>query len=250
MTTGEIETMVKFMGETLFGAVNLMMAARAVSLAGSCPRKQVGAVVVCKIDGGWHVVGEGSNRSLHGACGCQEVGCDLVTSQVVVDGMTVQRSNCVRTVHAEINALANIDWSKAYKKPLAVFTNTYPCWHCLKTMVSFGVRGVYFIDLYNPDPRVREYCDQHGVELFDMSGIMSALEERDHAARPNITRLLATTPRYRSNDRGSIERTRPSVDCTRGESTTAFGVASCVVGVGYALGYNGALQLQLFATNT
>lgn len=178
----------------MFCAVDMMMAANAVSMAGSCPCKRVGAVIAAKIEEKWIVVGVGSNRSLRGAPGCDDIGCDLVCSQVEVDGILTQRHNCVRTVHAEINALADVEWSQAYKKPLVLFTNTYPCWHCFKTAVSFGVRGIFYVEPYNPDPRVKEYAEQFGVELFDMSGIMGGSERELASHDSGKERTLPTPP--------------------------------------------------------
>jgi len=71
--------------------MNFAMAAR---LRGTCDRKQVGAIIV--VDHG--IVASGYNGAAPGEPHCDEVGHDLVT---LANG----RQNCVRTVHAEENAI-------------------------------------------------------------------------------------------------------------------------------------------------
>lgn len=155
----------------------LMNHALTASQMGTCPRKRVGAAIafivqVLNKEYISLILCEGANTSLPNEEGCDSIGCDLVQS---VDPFTNElKHNCVRTVHAEVQAISKLTsmYNNAHVYDLALATNTYPCWNCFKLIVSIGIKQVYFMDLYNPDPRVKEYADKNAILLFDASGIM------------------------------------------------------------------------------
>lgn len=116
-----------------------------VSARGTCDRKKVGAVIV--IDN--FIVSTGYNGAAPGEPHCDDAGHDLVE---LADG----RKNCVRTVHAEENAIL-----QAARRGVAVFggtiyTNTYPCWPCARKIISVGLVRVVYDSDYNNDERVRD----------------------------------------------------------------------------------------------
>jgi dCMP deaminase len=108
----------------------LQMAVNAAERA-TCPRLHVGAVVTRN----HRVVGTGYNGSLPGEPHCDEVGC------LMVDG------HCIRTVHAEENAIHN-----AEGRGDTLYCTHYPCLHCLKTVLAAGVRRIVYLDEYRPYP--------------------------------------------------------------------------------------------------
>ena len=69
-----------------------MEIARVVSLRATCPRAQIGAVIV---SGDNRVLATGYNGAPAGEPHCEDVGCNLV------DG------HCTTTIHAEVNAVAS-----------------------------------------------------------------------------------------------------------------------------------------------
>jgi len=72
---------------------------RVVAQRSTCPRAAVGAVIVLDRT----ILATGYNGAPAGLSHCTEVGC-LVTSSITPDGSTEE--NCFRTIHAEINAIA------------------------------------------------------------------------------------------------------------------------------------------------
>lgn len=134
-----------------------------VASTGTCPRKRVGACLYLldEKQNNIYFVGSGSNQSLAPMPSCDDVGCDLVVSYNSANTFqTPLKYNCVRTVHAEINAMKDMqysDYASGYKTKFIMFSNTFPCWKCFKIMVSNGIERIYFTDSYNNDKRIDEY---------------------------------------------------------------------------------------------
>jgi dCMP deaminase len=79
---------------------------------GSCTRKKVGALVVRDADK--RIISGGYNGAPRGMPDCFEVGCDLR----MIDG----KNSCVRTLHAESNAL-DLCGTAAELGPLTMYTH-------------------------------------------------------------------------------------------------------------------------------
>ena len=119
-----------------------MQLCRDVATRASCTRKHCGAVIVRHN----RVVSTGYNGSLPGIKHCEEVGCDVVDN------------HCVRTVHAEQNA---IYIAAKYGNALdgaTIYCTTFPCWNCAKAIISAGIKEIVYEDHYNPDQRVLDAC--------------------------------------------------------------------------------------------
>ena len=107
--------------------------AKKVSERGTCDRKQVGCILVKDK----RIIATGYNGSMSGADHCDEVG------HLMEDG------HCIRTVHAEINALAQCAKYGASCDGATCYCNTYPCWNCFKALVNAGVKAIYYSDSYD-----------------------------------------------------------------------------------------------------
>lgn len=122
-----------------------------VASRATCDRKHVGAVIV---DANHQVLATGYNGSLPGQPHCDDVGHDMK------DG------HCVRTVHAEANAIAQAARKGVSLEGATLYTNTYPCWPCFKLLVSAGVAAVVYDDEYRTDPRVMSAAGAVTIERF------------------------------------------------------------------------------------
>lgn len=122
-----------------------MAFARVASTRSTCPRRHVGAVVVVNN----HVVGTGYNGSPAHKPHCDDVGC------LMVDG------HCVRTVHAEVNALRH---SAILDDPFTLYTTASPCLNCAEHLVADGCARVVYRDAY-PAPEALEYLRSAGVQV-------------------------------------------------------------------------------------
>lgn len=117
----------------------------------TCPRMHVGCVLVKDR----FVLATGYNGSLPGQPHCDDVGC------LIVD------NHCVRTNHAEINALVqaarhgvNVSGSTAY------ITNM-SCTTCAKALIAAGIkRVVVFSDFH--DTLATKFYSEAGVEIVKL----------------------------------------------------------------------------------
>lgn len=112
-----------------------------VASRGTCPRKQVGAIVVKNR----RIVATGYNGSLPGLPHCEDVGCDM------------DEGHCVRTTHAEENAIAQLidEHGKDYTNGCVLYCNVRPCWKCFKIVVNFSnIKEIVYRGDYREDDRI------------------------------------------------------------------------------------------------
>lgn len=106
-----------------------------VATQATCDRANVGCVIVKDK----RILSTGYNGSLPGAPHCDDVGHDMV------DG------HCIRTVHAEKNA---IGWAARYGTSLkgsSMFLTHFPCLDCFQDIVIAGIAKVYYKEAYRED---------------------------------------------------------------------------------------------------
>ncbi len=128
--------------------MNLAVQAAARS---TCPRKAVGAVVVRDKA----VLATGYNGSLRGLAHCTDVGC------------LMENGHCVRTVHAEANAILQAARNGIGIEGADIYVTASPCWNCFKLIANAGIRRVYYGDFYRDD-RIVTFAREAGIELVDL----------------------------------------------------------------------------------
>jgi dCMP deaminase len=130
--------------------------AKDVATRATCDRKHVGAVIVRDN----RVLSTGYNGSIPGAQHCDDVG------HMMEDG------HCVRTVHAEANAILQAARYGVATEGATIYTTASPCWPCFQKIVTAGITRIVFGELYR-DNRIHEFAAQAGIELVDMSQVKS-----------------------------------------------------------------------------
>ena len=100
-----------------------MELARTVARFSTCEKKHVGAIVVKDN----RIITTGFNGSLPKAPHCEDVGCLLVDTK------------CVRTVHAEVNAVLQGAIQGVSVRGGTMYSTLYPCVPCAKVIVSVGI---------------------------------------------------------------------------------------------------------------
>jgi len=110
---------------------------RQVAERSTCTRAKVGAVIVRDRS----ILATGYNGSPAGMPHCTEMGC-LVYESKTPDGEIEQ--NCFRTIHAEINAIAQAAKNGASIKDASIYITHTPCIHCLKVLVNTGIRDIFY----------------------------------------------------------------------------------------------------------
>jgi len=110
---------------------------RQVAERSTCQRAKVGAVIVRDKN----ILATGYNGAPAGMPHCLDVGCLIYTSKTPA-GETEE--NCFRTIHAEINAIAQAAKNGANIRDADIYITHTPCIHCLKVLVNTGIRRVFY----------------------------------------------------------------------------------------------------------
>lgn len=112
-----------------------MRVAREVATRATCDRKHVGAIIVRDNN----IIATGYNGSIPKMEHCNEVG------HIVIDG------SCVRTTHAEQNALCQAAKRGVALQDSTAYVTCEPCWTCFKLLITSGVTRIVFVDPYNSE---------------------------------------------------------------------------------------------------
>lgn len=118
-----------------------------LAVRSTCTRLAVGAIIVRDN----RIIAGGYNGSISGGDHCIDQGCYVVDN------------HCVRTIHAEMNAL--LQCSK-YGTPTAdatIYVTHFPCLQCTKAIIQAGIKSVHYATDYRNN--------QYAMELFAQSGV-------------------------------------------------------------------------------
>ncbi|QDP40667.1 ComE operon protein 2 [Radiobacillus deserti] len=118
-----------------------------LALRSTCQRLMVGATVVRDK----RIIAGGYNGSVSGGVHCSDEGC------YVIDG------HCVRTIHAEVNALLQCAKFGVPTDGAEIYVTHFPCLHCCKSIIQSGIKAVYYAEDYKNHP--------YAIELFRDAGI-------------------------------------------------------------------------------
>lgn len=118
-----------------------------LALRSTCTRLAVGAIVVRDN----RIIAGGYNGSISGGDHCIDHGCYVVDN------------HCVRTIHAEMNALLQCSKYGIPASASTLYVTHFPCLQCTKAIIQAGVKNVF----YAKDYRNNEYA----MELFAQAGV-------------------------------------------------------------------------------
>lgn len=111
-----------------------MRIAEIVSERSTCDKLHVGAVIVKDRN----ILATGFNGSISGDDHCCDVGC-LINAE----------KKCVRTVHAEINAIAQAAKHGVSIDGSTMYVTTLPCWTCFKVLINAGIKKIVYGKTYS-----------------------------------------------------------------------------------------------------
>ena len=117
----------------------------------TCPRKSVGAVIVRDKA----ILATGYNGSIRGLPHCSEVGC------------LIENDHCVRTVHAEANAILQAARHGVRIEGADMYITASPCWDCFKLVVNAGIGRILYGEFYR-DERITSFARKAGVALINV----------------------------------------------------------------------------------
>ena len=110
---------------------------RQVAERSTCLRAKVGAVIVRDKN----ILATGYNGAPAGLPHCTDVGCLVYRSETPTGDV---EENCYRTIHAEINAIAQAAKNGSTIRDAAIYITHSPCFHCLKVLLNTGIRRVFY----------------------------------------------------------------------------------------------------------
>ena len=134
-----------------------MNIAREVATRSTCDRKFVGAVIVRDRS----ILATGYNGSIRGLPHCDDV------------GHLMEEGHCVRTVHAEANAIVQAASNGVRIDGAGIYVTASPCWGCFRLIANAGIKRIVFGELYR-DQKIFTNAQEAGIELVDFSKQVSA----------------------------------------------------------------------------
>jgi len=137
-----------------------MRIAQLVAERSTCLRAKVGAVIVRERS----IVSTGYNGAPSGLPHCLDVGC-LIYRSVTPDG--TEEENCYRTIHAEINAIAQAARNGSSIDGGSIYVTASPCIHCLKVLINVGMKKIYYAAPYKIGA-VEEMLKATGISLIQV----------------------------------------------------------------------------------
>jgi len=132
-----------------------------VAKRGSCDRGRSGAVLVKDKQ----IIATGYVGAPAGLPTCDEVG-HLI--KVVYDERGGQHKHCVRTTHAEMNAIAQAARRGVSCEGGTIYCQMEPCLDCTKLLINAGIKRVVCEKRYHAAHDSREFLEKAGVELVVM----------------------------------------------------------------------------------
>jgi dCMP deaminase len=144
-----------------------MAIAREVATRSTCDRKHVGAVVARDK----MILATGYNGSLRGAEHCDDVG------HLMVDG------HCVRTVHAEANAIVQAARNGVRTDGAGIYVTASPCFGCFKLIANAGIRRIVFGEFYR-DERIFSFSKELAIDLVHLPDLPPSTDRTPAAVEP------------------------------------------------------------------
>ena len=129
-----------------------------VATRATCDRKHVGAVIVKDRI----ALSMGYNGSIKGTDHCDDVG------HLMEDG------HCVRTVHAEVNAVVQAAKNGIAIDGASIYITCNPCWNCFKTITNAGIKSVIYGEFYR-DP---EMLTRETAVMREIQGAIGRLSDK------------------------------------------------------------------------
>ena len=134
-----------------------------LSLRSTCSRLSVGATIVKDK----RIVSGGYNGSIKGDEHCIDVGCKVV------------EGHCVRTIHAEINAILQCSKFGVGTEGATIYVTHFPCLNCTKSIIQAGIKEICYANDYRNNGYARELLEKSGVVVrkvdYDVNNVVERL---------------------------------------------------------------------------
>lgn len=125
-----------------------MAIAREVASRSTCDRKHVGSVIVRDR----MILTTGYNGSIRGLAHCDD------------EGHLMEDGHCVRTVHAEANAIVQAARNGVRLDGADIYVTASPCFGCFKLIANAGLKRIVYGEFYR-DERIYKLSELLGIHL-------------------------------------------------------------------------------------
>lgn len=122
---------------------------KTVATRSTCDRAFVGCVLVNKDN---RIVSTGYNGSISGDPHCHDAGHEM------------RDGHCIRTIHAEMNALLYCAKEGISVKNSICYVTHFPCLNCTKALIQAGISKIYYCEGYRIDDYALELLNRNGIE--------------------------------------------------------------------------------------
>lgn len=126
-----------------------MAQAHLLALRSTCTRLSVGATITKDN----HIIAGGYNGSVSGELHC------------IDDGCLMEDGHCIRTIHAEMNALLQCAKQGVSTENATIYVTHFPCLNCTKSIIQAGIQTVYYAEDYHNHKYALQLLRQSGVHF-------------------------------------------------------------------------------------
>jgi len=121
-----------------------------LALRSTCTRLAVGAAIVRDK----RIIAAGYNGSISGGDHCIDNGCYVVDN------------HCIRTIHAEMNALLQCSKYGTPTNGSDIYVTHFPCLQCTKAIIQAGIKTIYYAEDYKNHTYALELLAHSGVKVI------------------------------------------------------------------------------------
>lgn len=132
---------------------------RAVARRATCDRGMSGAIVVKNKK----IIATGYVGAPKGLPHCDEVG---HLFKKVIDEQGNQSNHCIRTTHAEQNAIIQAALHGVSTDSATLYCKMEPCLDCAKIIINAGIKRVVCEKKYHKAELTRQFFKEAGIELI------------------------------------------------------------------------------------
>lgn len=129
-----------------------------IGYRGTCDRGMSGALLIKDK----RILATGYVGAPVGLPSCDEVGHEIHTV-IGEDGVTSK--HCIRTAHAELNAITNAARVGVAVKGATLYCKMVPCYTCAKTIINAGIERVVAINDYHASNLTKKIFKQAKIKL-------------------------------------------------------------------------------------
>lgn len=101
------------------------------------------------------ILSTGYNGSIRGLSHCDEV------------GHMIEEGHCVRTIHAELNAIIQAAKNGTSIDKACIYITASPCWNCFKCIANAAIARIVYKEFYR-DQRIFDVAEELDIELIQL----------------------------------------------------------------------------------